>query len=167
MTGNRLRGPLPAALALLTQLQTLRLSGNALSHTLPTALGQLTLLKRYPSSRRAGEICVMPRPLTASHHHFSHPSSPCPSLCGIPYRLYLDWNSFTGPVPPLPPSIRALSLAHNALSGPLPPLNPVPPVYAFDGNCGLTPSTTATTTVAGALPPPVWQLGRSATAYLP
>jgi hypothetical protein len=103
-------GPFPAVLANLTSLQTLRLSYNNLTGVLPVgleALGSLETLQL--NSQRSNGMLSGPIDVVAK----------LPSL----KTLWLQSNSFTGPIPEFDPNtqLETFNVRDNSLTGPVPP----------------------------------------------
>lgn len=103
-------GPFPAVLANLTAMQTLRLSYNNLTGVLPVgleALGALETLQlnnQKSDGKLSGPIDVVAK---------------LPSL----KTLWLQSNSFTGPIPEFDPNsqLETFNVRDNSLTGPVPP----------------------------------------------
>ncbi|KAG1326346.1 receptor kinase-like protein Xa21 [Cocos nucifera] len=102
LSRNFLSGSVPPSLASLRGLRTLDLSFNILSGQIPPAIAAIPALSNLVLCRNRLSGRIPPFPL----------SSPL-------LRLDLKWNSLSGVVPALPPSLRYLSLASNRLSGPV------------------------------------------------
>ncbi|PKA56213.1 DNA-damage-repair/toleration protein DRT100 [Apostasia shenzhenica] len=107
ISGNRILGPIPPSLSGLPFLHTLDLSQNQLQGPLPAAiLASNPSLKVLILASNGGLCGDLP-----------------PELSSSVALLHLDLrdNSFTGSLPPLPPSIRYLSVSLNSMSGHLSP----------------------------------------------
>lgn len=106
LAGNQLSGPVPPSLAALPDLHTLDLGGNHLDGAVPTALflpdasPSLRVLILANNGGISGEI---PDGFAAS---------------GL-FHVDLARNALTGALPPLPPTLRYLSVAGNAMQGTL------------------------------------------------
>ncbi|EES08436.2 receptor protein kinase TMK1 isoform X2 [Sorghum bicolor] len=103
-------GPFPAVLANLTSLQTLRLSYNNLTGVLPVGLEALGALEtlQLNNQRSAGKL-----------------SGPIDVVAKLPSlkRVFLQSNSFTGPIPEFDPNsqLETFNVRDNSLTGPVPP----------------------------------------------
>jgi Leucine-rich repeat (LRR) protein len=103
-------GPFPAVLANLTSLQTLRLSYNNLTGVLPVGLEALGALEtlQLNNQRSAGKL-----------------SGPIDVVVKLPSlkTLFLQSNSFTGPIPEFDPNsqLETFNVRDNSLTGPVPP----------------------------------------------
>ncbi|XP_066339926.1 receptor-like kinase TMK4 [Miscanthus floridulus] len=103
-------GPFPAVLANLTSLQTLRLSYNNLTGVLPVGLEALGALEtlQLNNQRSAGKL-----------------SGPIDVVVKLPSlkTLFLQSNSFTGPIPEFDPNsqLETFNVRDNSLTGLVPP----------------------------------------------
>ncbi|WP_420636426.1 leucine-rich repeat domain-containing protein [Candidatus Palauibacter sp.] len=105
---NNLRGPLPAEIGNLTELEDLTLWGNALTGSIPPEVGNL-------------------EHLAILNLHGNQMTGPLPAEIGNLVNLTavnLRINGITGPIPPEVGNLRdleTLDLSNNRLTGPIPP----------------------------------------------
>jgi hypothetical protein len=132
LVDNELTGALPASLADLTQLATLRLAHNMVRGPLPDALGDLAQLQTLDLTDNQFSGAIPPSlgnlaNLQALLLWSNQLSGAIPaSLGNLPavQRLVLTGNALTGPIPPQLGNLAALQelgLADNQLSGAIPP----------------------------------------------
>ena len=139
---NKLTGPIPPELGLLTQLRRLILSDNDLTGPIPPELGRLTQLQELNISSAAATIFAgvrgqltgpIPPELGALTKlkrldlGFNELSGLIPPELGALTNLqwlYLYSNELSGPIPPelgALTQLRVLQLSDNSLTGPIPP----------------------------------------------
>ena len=107
LSGNNMRGPIPAELGGLSALEVLAVRDNRLSGTIPPQLADLgaLVLLDLGANRLAGTIPAELGDLTGLVH------------------LDLAWNRLSGPIPPSLgrlTALRFLSVVRNELTGPIP-----------------------------------------------
>ena len=131
LSGNNLRGTLPAKLATLTELASLDLSGNQLSGMIPPELRGLRALESLDLSANRLSGAIPPElgdlsPLTSLDLSGNRLNGPIPAELGdlgFLRELYLNDNQLNGPIPPELGdlgSLRELYLNDNQLSGTIP-----------------------------------------------
>ncbi|KAJ8445752.1 hypothetical protein Cgig2_026079 [Carnegiea gigantea] len=126
LSKNKFRGPIPDSMTNLSKLTTLKLSENVFTGSIPTGLRKLKKLQEVDLSynKLTGSIpswISSFRSMAALRMSNNGFSGRIPSLAGL-WQLYvldLSNNELHGSLPPLPTSLRSLSLAHNVLSGPI------------------------------------------------
>ncbi|MBD2769341.1 hypothetical protein IC235_15745, partial [Hymenobacter sp. BT664] len=130
LNNNGLRGPLPADLGRLTQLELLQLSHNQLTGPLPEPWGGLTVLANLNLSYNelSGDLpaalsqCTRLNYLDLAHNRFTGSLRPLVGLVNLAITNESD-NQFSGPLPAELGQLTQLNylyLSNNRLSGPLP-----------------------------------------------
>ncbi|XP_044960710.1 probable inactive leucine-rich repeat receptor kinase XIAO [Hordeum vulgare subsp. vulgare] len=105
LAGNQLTGPVPESLAGLPELHTLDLGNNRLEGAIPSGL----LLPSSPSLK----VLILANNVGLSGQiPDQFPSSQL-------FHVDLSHNAITGALPPLPPTLRYLSVAGNSMEGTL------------------------------------------------
>lgn len=121
LNSNNLNGTIPADIANLDQLQTLRMFNNQLSGGIPALPGNLTELVLGNNSL-SGIIPALPSSLTGLSLSNNNLDGSIPALTGSLQIVELDGNDLSGTIPALPASLVALELQGNNLSGIIPAL---------------------------------------------
>ncbi|MBD2769597.1 hypothetical protein IC235_17040 [Hymenobacter sp. BT664] len=130
LNNNGLRGPLPADLSRLTQLELLQLSHNQLTGPLPEPWGGLTALANLNLSYNelSGDLpaalsqCTRLNYLDLAHNRFTGSLRPLVGLVNLAITNESD-NQFSGPLPAELGQLTQLNylyLSNNRLSGALP-----------------------------------------------
>ena len=131
LSGNNLRGTVPALLSTLTRLMSLNLGGNQLSGMIPPELRGLKALESLDLSANRLSGAIPPElgdlsPLTSLDLSGNRLNGPIPAELGdlgFLRELYLNDNQLNGPIPPELGdlgSLRELYLNDNQLSGTIP-----------------------------------------------
>ena len=131
LSGNNLRGSLPAALGQLRHLSGLYLAFNQLTGELPANMAQLTQMNQcqLEYNQLSGQLTGLfdhwnnLQSIDLGHNQFT---GPIPSTLGQLPRLYsfgADYNQLSGTLPPAlgnSPGVWVLNLTHNQLTGSIP-----------------------------------------------